>query len=97
MLSGGGIISHIKTGSLVATPGSIAANSSYSASVSIEDAGAAVGDSLILTMSNVNTFSEIAVSGYLHSNGQAVIFIRNPTGAAINPGEVTIRWVVMRH
>ena len=95
--SGGGAISRIKTGSIVATPGSIAANSSYSASVSIADAGAAAGDSLIVTMSNANTFSELTVSGYLHANGQVIFFIRNPTGSAINPGAVTIRWVVIRH
>lgn len=97
LLSGGGLISRIKTGSFAVSPGSIAAGSSYSTSVSSADAGAAPGDSLVVTMSGASTFSELVVSGYLHSNGQAIIFIRNPTGAAINPGAVTIRWVVMRH
>ena len=97
LLSGGGLIKHIKTGSFVVTPGSIPAKSSYSSSVSIEDAGAVAGDSLILTMSNVDTFSEIAVSGYLHANGGAMFLIRNLTDSAINPGAITIRWVVMRH
>lgn len=91
------VINSSRMGTVTNTPGTITAGGTYRFAIASATTGAGTGDSVSVSISAMNQYTDLGVNAYIHAGGDVVVTLVNHSTGSITLPALTYRWVITKH